>query len=60
MKLLTIKETCQILAIGKTTIYKLINQGSLQAIKIADCTRINQQDLYDFIDKLKKCSKKKK
>jgi excisionase family DNA binding protein len=38
-ELFTIAEVCRILAIGQTTIYKLIARGELTAIKIGNKTR---------------------
>jgi len=38
-ELFTIAEVCRILAVGETTIYKLIARGELTAIKIGNRTR---------------------
>ncbi len=40
-RFLTIKQTCEALQIGKTTVYALIHSGELKAVRIGTrCTRI--------------------
>lgn len=53
MKIYTLDEVCEILSIGKTTLYKLINTKVLKAVKIADCTRVAQDDLEEYISKIR-------
>lgn len=53
MKLYTIKDVCQIFSIGKTTVYKLIKEGKLKFVKIADCTRFTGFDIQSFIESIR-------
>lgn len=40
-RFLTIKQTCEALQVGKTTVYSLIRDGKLKAVRIGTrCTRI--------------------
>jgi len=47
-RLVSINDTCRILAIGKTTTYKLINEGKLLTVKIGRRTLI----VVDSIDNI--------
>ncbi len=38
--LVTVRQACKMLACGKTTVFALINQGSLERRKIGKATRI--------------------
>ena len=37
---LTVKETCEALRLGRTTVYKLIDAGQLKTVKIGTATRV--------------------
>lgn len=47
--LLTPKEAAHMLSIGRTTLYELLGQGKLPAIKIGRLQRIPQDELEAFI-----------
>ncbi|WP_137680946.1 helix-turn-helix domain-containing protein [Aurantiacibacter suaedae] len=38
--LLTVRETCDALRIGRTNVYRLISEGQLKVVKIGSATRI--------------------
>ena len=42
-------EVCEFLGIGKTSLYKLINNKKIDAIKIGRLTRISSESLQSFI-----------
>lgn len=45
-RFLTVKQACQTLQIGKTTLYTLINSGRLKAVRIGTrCTRISAESI---------------
>lgn len=52
-KLLTIEETCCILHLGKSTLYKLIHAGRIPAIKLGSKWLIKENDLTDIINHTK-------
>lgn len=43
-------EACEILAVGKTELYRLIAAGRLHAVKFGRATRIPASALKDFIE----------
>jgi excisionase family DNA binding protein len=49
MKLHSIKETCDYLGIGRTSLYALIAAGDVIAIKIGRRTLISGQSLESFV-----------
>ena len=44
------EETATWLRSGKSTIYELIRQGKLEAVKVGRCLRIPRESLIKFID----------
>lgn len=48
-RLYTIKEFCVVAGLGPTTIYKLLSEGTLKAVKIGSLTRIRREDLEDWL-----------
>lgn len=51
-QLLNIEQVLWVLQIGRSTLYNLINQRKLTAVKIGDRTLFRPQDLEEFINKL--------
>lgn len=51
-ELLTVPEVCQILGVGRDTVYALINSGDLNSVKIHTLRRIRRSDLDRYIDGL--------
>lgn len=49
--LLTRRQVQNLLSVGKNTILKLISDGYLPALLIANSYRIKKDDLIDFIEK---------
>lgn len=43
--LLTVKETCDALRIGRTNLYRMIHDGQLKAVKIGSATRITTESI---------------
>jgi len=52
VSLLTIDRARQILSIGRTKVYELINRGELPVVRIGRCVRIRSCDLEAFIEGL--------
>ncbi len=52
-RLLTINEVAFQLALSKSKVYELLNNGSIQAIKIGRSKRVSLLDLDRFIEKCK-------
>ena len=48
-QLLTVPEVCQILGVGRDTVYALIRMGELKSVKIHTLRRIRRADLNDYI-----------
>ena len=48
-RLLTIKEAGEILGVGRSTVYKLIEDGRLRSVKIGAARRIWDQDIKRFL-----------
>ncbi|GAA4898587.1 hypothetical protein GCM10025789_15690 [Tessaracoccus lubricantis] len=51
--LYTVKEAASLLSIGRTRVYELLNQGSLEKVKIGNSTRIPADALQTFLDALR-------
>lgn len=47
-KYLSVPEVCEILNVGKTTVYKLISDKKLPAKKFGGCTRVHVDALAEF------------
>lgn len=50
-KLISIDETCRILGIGKTTTYKLINEGTLLTVHIGRRHLVQVESIEDLFGK---------
>ena len=48
--LLTVPEAARLLAIGRTSLYRLIGDGDLRVVKIGRATRVPLVDLRAFVD----------
>ncbi len=50
-KLISIDETCRILGVGKTTTYKLINEGTLLTVHIGRRHLVQVDSIEDLFEK---------
>lgn len=50
--LLTIPEFCHAVNLGKTSVYKLINQGKITALKLGKKTLVPRSSVEDFVASL--------
>lgn len=57
-ELLTINEFCRAINLGKTSVYKLINEGKVKAVKLGKKTLVPQSSVNDFISSLPKYKSK--
>jgi excisionase family DNA binding protein len=51
--LLTVTQAAQALAIGRTKLYELVNDGSLHAVHVGRSVRIARQELVLFVERLR-------
>ena len=51
--LYTVQEAAELLAVGQTTVKKLIRTGELQSCRIGSARRIRRADIERFIEELK-------
>lgn len=49
MRLLTVAQACEALAIGRTTFYALVGSGQLTAFKVRGGTRVSDREIDRFI-----------
>lgn len=49
-EVLTVKEASKILKISKTTLYRIIRENGLKAVKVRNSIRIKKEDLFDYIN----------
>lgn len=49
-EILTVKEACQILKISKTTLYRIVREEGLKAVKVRNSIRIKKEDLFNYIN----------
>ena len=49
--LITIEELCEVLAVGKNTAYKLLNNGEIPAFRIGRTWKIPRQSVTPLIQK---------
>jgi len=49
---LRIDEVAQYLGISRRTVYRLIEEGALAAVKIRGCSRVHWEDLHRFEEEL--------
>lgn len=57
--LLTMEDAANILKVTRSTIYRYINQGMLQPVKMGGRTMFKQKDLEAFIESLPQGTRKK-
>lgn len=50
-ELITLEEFCDMLSIGKSTAYNLLNTGTIKAFKIGRIWKIPRQSVVDYIYK---------
>ena len=55
-RLLDVNETATRLGIGRTTVFRLIREGTLQSVKLGALRRIRESDLEAYIDGLNSTS----
>ena len=55
-RLLTEKETCNYLSIGRTKLYQLVKRRQIVPVRIDSAPRYDLNDLDQFIDKLKEAN----
>lgn len=48
-EIITLDEFCEMLSIGKSTAYRLLNAGIVKAFKIGRIWKIPQQSVIDYI-----------
>ena len=52
-ELLTVEQVADLLKIGRTTIYELMNSGDLPSVTIRRCRRVLRSDLNAYIARLR-------
>ncbi len=52
-RLLTIVETAEVLAVGRTTVYELIAHGELEVVHIGRCARVPVASIDDLVAQLR-------
>ncbi|MDC0307617.1 helix-turn-helix domain-containing protein [Planctomycetaceae bacterium] len=50
-KMITVREACQILELGKTKVYELLNTGEIPCHHFGRACRIEVRDLEEFLDR---------
>lgn len=50
----TIPEACKIIGVGRSTIYRLFDDGELTRYKLGHRTLIKMADLHNFVDSMAK------
>ena len=50
--ILSVKQLCEILCIGKNTAYRLLKSGEIRSIKIGKVYKIPKKDVRRYIEKL--------
>jgi len=53
-KLLTPDQVAEFLSVSRKTVYRIINAGKLEAIKVENILRIPEESLKEYIDRNKK------
>jgi excisionase family DNA binding protein len=57
--LFTTKEICEDLAIGRSTLYKLISTGTIQCVRVGRSIRIHRDEIEAFVSRTKNNEPKK-
>ena len=52
-KFYTVAEAAKLLKVSRQTIYRLIDEGKLPAVRLKRCLRIQEKDLREFIKRHK-------
>lgn len=52
--LLTVSQIAECLAVGETTVNKLIYSGELESVKVGRCRRVTKDALQRYIGKIQK------
>lgn len=50
MKLLTVPQVADRLAVSTRTVYRMVAEGQLETVKVRGCTRIVQDSVARFVD----------
>lgn len=50
--LLNIRETCEALSLGRTTLFELMHRGDLTPVRIGRAVRFRVQDLERYVEQL--------
>jgi excisionase family DNA binding protein len=50
--LLTVNEAAELIGLGRTTIYKLMDAGDLASVHVGKSRRVPLDEVYDFIDRV--------
>ena len=48
-KLFTVQQVCHRLELGRSTVYKLLENGALRSVKIGHSRRIRSNDFEEFV-----------
>jgi len=59
MKLISVKETCQMLGISRATLYKLIDKGELKPVKVGQSTKFVESEILEMIERNRGIIKRK-
>ncbi len=51
-RLLTIKEVQDVLNVGRSFAYKLVNTGKIKSVRVGKCLRVRSSDLAEYIEEL--------
>ncbi|MGH2724724.1 MAG: helix-turn-helix domain-containing protein [Actinomycetota bacterium] len=49
-RFVTVTEVAQLMRVSKMTVYRLINQGDLPAVRIGRGYRIREEDVHRYLD----------
>ena len=49
-RFVTVNEVAQLMRVSKMTVYRLINQGNLPAVRIGRGYRIREEDVHRYLD----------
>ena len=47
---MTVTEVAQLMRVSKMTVYRLVNQGDLPAVRIGRGYRIREEDVHSYLD----------
>ena len=49
-RFVTVNEVAQLMRVSKMTVYRLINQGDIPAVRIGRGYRLREQDVHRYLD----------